>query len=222
MKKKRVINCAQCSVEVIALHSTRKFCSQKCADAHRYVPTNRKRYVVSCLNCGEVFGVPPSRRSAKYCSDKCCGLHKRRGITFSCSECAKEVYSNRYAYEIGKRRTCSKSCFNKRCTRLAEERNRVSPPSTGVLNRRIRYSKKMDDWRRAVFERDNYTCQECGARNGRGKAVILNADHIKPFAYYPELRFDLANGRTLCVECHRKTPTWGRNVIKLMEGADAS
>ena len=33
----------------------------------------------------------------------------------------------------------------------------------------------------------------------------MNADHIKPWAYYPELRYDINNGRTLCVEHHRLT-----------------
>jgi 5-methylcytosine-specific restriction endonuclease McrA len=33
----------------------------------------------------------------------------------------------------------------------------------------------------------------------------LEADHIKPWAYFPSLRFELSNGRTLCRPCHDKT-----------------
>jgi hypothetical protein len=65
------------------------------------------------------------------------------------------------------------------------------------------------EWRTAVFERDNYTCQNCGARSGNGKEVILNADHIKEWSNYPELRYDVNNGRTLCESCHRETPNFG-------------
>lgn len=76
-------------------------------------------------------------------------------------------------------------------------------------NHRIRTSAEYKDWRKSVFERDNHTCQKCGARNGNGKKIILNADHIKPFALHPELRFSIDNGRALCVDCHKETETWG-------------
>lgn len=66
-------------------------------------------------------------------------------------------------------------------------------------------------WRTAVFERDNYTCQECGVRGG-----VLNADHIKPWAFFPLLRFDINNGRTLCLGCHKKTETFGNKAVKFI------
>lgn len=75
---------------------------------------------------------------------------------------------------------------------------------------KIRHTKAYRDWRKAVFERDDYTCQICFKRGG-----VLNADHIKPFTHHKELRFSLENGRTLCIECHRKTDTYGyKSVIK--------
>ncbi len=77
------------------------------------------------------------------------------------------------------------------------------------LNKVLRNTVEMKIWREAVFKRDNYTCQECGARNGNGYTVTLNADHIKPFMLFPELRFSIDNGRTLCVKCHKKTLTYG-------------
>lgn len=76
-----------------------------------------------------------------------------------------------------------------------------------TINYRLRRSTRYKLWRKAVYERDNYTCQICFKIGGE-----LNADHIKPWALYPELRFDLNNGRTLCVSCHRRTETWGVNL----------
>lgn len=63
---------------------------------------------------------------------------------------------------------------------------------------RLRRSPEYREWRDAVYKRDNFTCQECGAHG-----VKLEADHIKSFALFPELRFDVGNGRTLCVPCHK-------------------
>lgn len=78
------------------------------------------------------------------------------------------------------------------------------------INEQIRKSLEYKQWRKEVFERDNFTCQICG-NNESGN---LNADHIKPFAYYSELRFDINNGRTLCIDCHKKTDTYGHKAHK--------
>jgi hypothetical protein len=75
------------------------------------------------------------------------------------------------------------------------------------INHQIRCSLEYRLWRESVFERDNWTCVWCGERGGR-----LNADHIKPFAYFPELRFAIDNGRTLCESCHKKTDSYLKNL----------
>ena len=78
-------------------------------------------------------------------------------------------------------------------------------------NKLIRASTKYRLWREAVFKRDNYTCQICGERG-----VRIQADHIKPFALFPEERFSIENGRTLCIMCHTSTETFGGNLIPYM------
>lgn len=69
-------------------------------------------------------------------------------------------------------------------------------------NAETRRSHPLIEWRMRVLTRDNFTCQLCG------KYPARHADHIKSFAVHPELRTDLSNGRTLCLDCHKKTPSF--------------
>ncbi len=64
------------------------------------------------------------------------------------------------------------------------------------------YSTEYIEWRKSVFKRDNYKCRECG---GTG---YLTAHHIKSFTHYPQLRYELNNGLTLCESCHSKTDNY--------------
>lgn len=62
------------------------------------------------------------------------------------------------------------------------------------------------DWRKAVFIRDHFTCQICGAHNykGRNKTVRLISHHLNCFKDFPEERTDVNNGITLCESCHNR------------------
>lgn len=57
-------------------------------------------------------------------------------------------------------------------------------------------------WRNMVFERDSFCCQDCGAHGCQG--AYLEAHHIKSWAKHPDLRFEITNGITYCVDCHMK------------------
>jgi 5-methylcytosine-specific restriction endonuclease McrA len=66
------------------------------------------------------------------------------------------------------------------------------------IHEAIRKSPEYKEWRLAVFTRDGFKCVICGS----GRSGDLQADHIKPFCLYIDLRFDINNGRTLCKACH--------------------
>ncbi len=106
--------------------------------------------------------------------------------------------------------------------RSEETRKRISISKSGERhprwkggisseNTKIRNSREFRLWRMGVLARDSGRCVLC-----EKSAVMLHADHIKPFSLFPELRFEISNGRTLCVDCHRKTDTWGGRTLKLM------
>jgi endogenous inhibitor of DNA gyrase (YacG/DUF329 family) len=83
---------------------------------------------------------------------------------------------------------------------------------TSILQR-LKGSAAYRQWRKIIFERDNYTCQFCSKRGGD-----IQADHIKPVSVFPEAIFDISNGRTLCVDCHSTTDSWCNPKIRSLYG----
>lgn len=63
-------------------------------------------------------------------------------------------------------------------------------------------------WRKAVLLRDNYRCIRCGSPEQ------LMSHHIHSFTHFPELRYEVDNGKTLCKSCHHKTENFGGGAIK--------
>lgn len=160
-----------------------------------------------------------------FCSIKCRGdfvhkngaywLDKDRNNIF-CEFCEKS-----FTRKTSVVRFCSRICVAKYCLKnefnnigKSKEKNPYWKGGITPINTAIRMSKKFQDWRKSVFERDNYTCQECKNRSRKNNSVVLNAHHIKPFAHFPEFRFDLENGTTLCEKCHRLTDSYGNNIKK--------
>lgn len=136
-----------------------------------------------------------SKKALKKMSDAKKGKspwNKKGKVKITCIQCGTETdikYSERNT-----RKFCGRPCLlvyrDKGLTEIRE---------------RIRNSIEYKLWRQAIFDRDGYACVWCGDNQGGN----LEADHIKPFSMFPELRFALDNGRTLCKPCHRKTDTYG-------------
>lgn len=93
------------------------------------------------------------------------------------------------------------------------------------IRTRLWRSAPYKSWRDRVFAESEYTCQMCGAKNGQGMSVRLEADHFPvPFVVYLDrLRARIgsdgdlyeaalsdsdlwgADGRALCRRCHNTT-----------------
>lgn len=65
------------------------------------------------------------------------------------------------------------------------------------------------EWRRQIFERDNFTCQRCGANQ-----CYIEPHHIKSWSEYPELRYEVSNGTTLCLDCHAEVDPFRKRLKK--------
>lgn len=185
---------------------------------------------LECVVCRRPFYVPPSRmrrQIPKYCSMLCMGIAfckpQRALVARICAACGTHFEAQAHFVRQGGGVYCSRACW--RATRFQGETHycevcakqfRVSPsklknPSrwcsvvcAGIARRdpdaAARQSWRYAQWRRAVFERDDYTCQRCRERGG-----VLHAHHQEPWARYPALRFEVSNGVTLCVRCHSQT-----------------
>lgn len=114
------------------------------------------------------------------------------------SEAAKARPSNR----LGKKHTPETRALISQRTRERALRGEAchSFKDGGLAERRgERFSPKYKRWRFDVFARDGFACTHCGDKRGGN----LHAHHVKGFADYPELRFSVPNGLTLCMTCHK-------------------
>jgi 5-methylcytosine-specific restriction endonuclease McrA len=174
-----------------------------------------------CLFCGNTFYKPINESKNnwlnrhKYCSVKCRDKSVR----------SPETIEKMRLVQIGK------TAWNKGLSPSQNTRKKISDTLKGrplplstrqkmmgripwnkgngnkeYFAKKIRNSFEGRLWRKAVLERDNYACVWCGSTKR------LETDHIKPFALFPELRFAIDNGRTLCHECHKKTDTYGSKI----------
>lgn len=72
------------------------------------------------------------------------------------------------------------------------------PHLTAEDRLRKRNLVKVREWRDAVYERDDFTCGLCGQRGDK-----VQAHHLDSWAEYPDRRFDVSNGVTLCRAHHK-------------------
>lgn len=176
------------------------------SEAHKTRPKKELELNRVCPACGKEFHLKLVEiKEQNYCSNKCRGIAKRNPLTKkTCVNCGSE-FARRKSETSGnfsKRKLCSKEC-----------QTAFAPPPVGSGADNPRW--KGDDarrrnrlgpsrkWREQVLARDDAACQRCGATD-----ATLVAHHILPFETYPEKRWDVDNGLTLCQLCHFKEHGW--------------
>ncbi|MEB3215390.1 MAG: HNH endonuclease signature motif containing protein [Nostocales cyanobacterium 94392] len=158
------------------------------------VTWNKKEPIIkNCEYCQREFSVKPSLDRVRYCSRSC--IRKGKPSPMKGKKVTPETRLKQRLAKLG----------------IRGEKHWNWRGGNGKTERKIEMARdEYKQWRKAVFERDNYRCLDCGERGG-----FLNADHIYPWALYPRLRYKIENGRTLCRSCHEKTNTWGARVRKI-------
>lgn len=156
------------------------------------------------------MGIKGSRQTTKYKFVN--GLRVRVLKNKPCFTCKNEFYVKYVGLKY-----CSRDCYYEmkrvrgdRAKLTIEGRLKLRQIKLGANNPqwrggvtvgRVKMINTMEykAWRKAVYTRDNYTCQQCGERGGK-----LNADHIIPWWRDEQRRLDVSNGQTLCEKCHRE------------------
>lgn len=175
-----------------------------------------------CPGCG-LREIRKTRQTSIYCSRVCwlknrAGQYLKTGKEITCIVCSSTVYRrgawtdkkfcSRVCYEKSRAvsmkacRWCNVSFIPKNkismfCSRQCSKRGALNPHWRGGIEQRKILS---DDkaWRTAVFERDSYTCAACGQYGGK-----ISAHHKDAYHWCKDRRFDVSNGVTLCLSCHR-------------------
>jgi len=174
-------------------------------DIHRQYWSLRL-FATRCRSCRRIIN-----KTKTYCV--CCKPYCGK-LSWPCVICRGKIEA--YPSQRNKKKTCNPECRKAyaRCRQLGTASHRFVDGSTPVKTR-VRNSAAMQQWRQAVFDRDDFTCTACGDRGG-----VLHAHHIVPFAHIfkrNRLRtvkgamsctalWDVNNGTTLCKQCHFRIP----------------
>lgn len=192
---------------------TSRFCSTRCSGAAgtaarlKALGFERKRTKPKVTRAQPYSRIRPAR--------KCGHLTKaKRDYCRICSPTNKPVFKPCAVCGIEMKLSPSTAkqtaACSKQCRTIHQSRRQTGELShfwqggKTAETRRERNGYRTQEWRKLVFKRDDYTCVLCSERGNK-----LCADHILPWSVFPELRFTVENGRTLCRACHLTLPTTG-------------
>lgn len=181
IKNGKMLDCEYCSKKIYRRPSEIKkskniFCSLDCAYSFKKGKPMKNK--IKCIVCNNDVNSRGLKR--KYCSKKCR---------------SEDFVGTKHTLESKKKISTSKKICQ------FGDKNPAWKGGVTPKNNLIRTSLKMKEWRKDVFKRDNYKCQNIHCELKTTKIV---AHHILKFSEYPLFRFSLWNGLTLCEDCHKE------------------
>jgi len=148
----------------------------------------RRRYLFNCSNCGVDCWVQKSKLEVQKVCKACVN---KQGVSQEVRDKISKTLINKYQVDP----VFKEKVFKARNVASGSDhwnwKGGVTP-----LNQKTRTSEDCNAWKLAVLHRDNYSCRMCGSKEN------LQAHHINSWAAFPEDRFILQNGLTMCKECH--------------------
>ena len=198
-----------------------KFCSFRCAMQNRVgkkrnpeigikiskskkgvpIPCLIKRENRICKLCSSIFTVIPSSKNI-YCGIKCSS--KARIGNPAWNKGLKGFRAGESHHWYGR----NMSGINN--PKWIEDRDKLK--RTGQVQRDRRSSAYVT-WRNSIYKRDNYKCK-INDDNCNGK---IEAHHILSFTHYPELRYNINNGITLCLAHHPRKRAEEKRLIPVFK-----
>jgi hypothetical protein len=174
------------------------------------MPAAKPWVPLTCKHCAKVFEVQPwaAKGRKKFCSKAC----------FFAGRELKGLFTKGHSDLVPPETRGHSDETRKKLSEFQRQHYRYGPDHPnwkgGLRSERKKAMGQYPyrDWRNAVFSRDNWTCQVCSVRGG-----YLEADHIKPWCAFPDLRYDVDNGRTVCRPCHVKLDTHGPKALRFKE-----
>lgn len=221
--------CKQCNIEFNTSHKKQIFCTRKCTDTSRIgIKQSKETCIKKSISHTGKKREPFTKEHIENLKKSLTGLKrppftqehkdkigaKNKGKVRS--EDTKDILSEYFT---------GRPNYNNRGEKSGQWKGGITP-----VHLSIRSSLEYKLWRKEIFERDNYTCQECNIRGG-----TLNVDHypvtfsailnkliveqglenLLEKAKKYEMFWMTENGRTLCEGCHRKTPTFAKNITNI-------
>lgn len=182
----------------------------------------------TCEHCGGEYKIKRSKKdSSRFCSRECLyawvsqnksGKNSHAwmggGEQIPCDWCGK--MHQRATSQLATNNFCSRKCkgrwFSENIVGAAHPM--WNPDLTDEERIIGRGYPEIRQWTQNVLHRDSYTCQICGSTEN------VEAHHMYSYKHFPQYRFVIEYGETMCRSCHISFHSWMGGSAKMCVPSD--